>query len=526
MKSHCIMVAQFVVFVSLLLVALVNVNARVRPVVAVSSPDETAIVVSPHSENQLRENLQTAATSPVDQFTGDHFMDLKKAFEASCSTNNGISKLRQSPHFRRDFISSKLPPGVTPFVWRAGPVCVNDAGQVVSWTSQTPKPFNSLRMDSSLQFSESAKWLTYNADAEARFADLYQRDLLKMHPAVGLIMFGRWASINVFHFTADVLTSAAAFLSAFPEVRNAPHAGALIHETHFVQGFESNKSLCRSCIEGMHATNYDAGLSIPGQRQNVSEPIFLSRGGDGFLDGAGAHCFCSAVLTTPMSQRLRRTFNTSVALHEGIWLIRRRLADHFGIAPFGTVVPLVALLSSPVWKRSAADCSGPRLLMILRVKNRHFAMVSNISHLANSLGYCVTTVAFETLSSADQFGAARYADVMLGMHGAAMTYLYMMDPMNHCRSVIELLPWAAWSKVRHNCEFGDLCNITVDQIEANGVHFGPSVRQRKVQKRLLRQAHKNIHELPGFNDQTAFHPLSKIRDALLAAKRRWMSCHV
>jgi hypothetical protein len=181
-------------------------------------------------------------------------------------------------------------------------------------------------------------------------------------------------------------------------------------------------------------------------------------------------------------------------------------------------------LMSDVWGGTVAACAGPRLLLILRRNSRLIANVENITDVASKLGYCVKAISFESLSSRDQFVAARYADVMLGMHGAALTYLYMMDPTGSCRTVVELLPWVDGRKVQHNAEFGKLCNITVEQVDANGVAFGPSVTNKKQQKRFLRQAHKNIHQLSGFNDQTAFHSLSRIRDALVNAKHRLGAC--
>lgn len=477
-----------------------------------------------HEWDTITPNTSSASVQADDAGARQHTESTRKppssfsaamsAFQGSCRNLPIMSMKRwQSEH---SFVNvSEKDPFTLPFSWKPKPICIDHKGRFLHLDSLRAAPFNQNILGPT--FANSATWTPMSRHSE-ELGMLLEQGLVRMHTAVGLMIFGRWASVNVFHFTADVLLSAAAFLVSNPSVLSAPHAPVFIHESLILNGFHLDQGFCHPCIQGAAALDSNTRLNYT---------LIVSTRNGSFRDASGAHCFCAAALIAPTSQAIRRTHAKSSKMHLGIWLLRRQLAVRYDLTPYGTRATAEIVAGWRLWNDRAPPTAvaKPRLLMLLRLKSRFFAHVSNISEMAREVGFRVHMVAFENLNVERQFAAARYADVILGMHGAALTYLYMMDPSTpFCRTVIELLPWVAQTKVAHNLELGKLCNITVRQIEAVDVVFGRSVRKKKQTRQRLRSGDRNVYMMPGFSDQTAIHSLDAVRQELLWAHKRYASC--
>jgi hypothetical protein len=176
------------------------------------------------------------------------------------------------------------------------------------------------------------------------------------------------------------------------------------------------------------------------------------------------HCYCDAVLHDMIDSE----FMSSVPQTQKIALgdpLRRRstrfvkvsLNERYGFLPYGTYpIPPHEYQNYHLWAtreggegRRGGDVDNntataatvtPRLLLLLRNRTRELGDADAVVAMARAAGFHVHVMVPERESIAQQARAARYADLMMGVHGQALTWSIMMDgtAAMHCREVLEL----------------------------------------------------------------------------------------
>jgi hypothetical protein len=174
------------------------------------------------------------------------------------------------------------------------------------------------------------------------------------------------------------------------------------------------------------------------------------------------HCYCDAVLHDMIDSE----FMSSVPQTQKIVLgdpLRRRstrfvkvsLNERYGFLPYGTYpIPPHEYQNYHLWvNREGEEGHGggddnstapatvtPRLLLLLRNRTRELGDADAVVAMARAAGFHVHVMVPERESIAQQARAARYADLMMGVHGQALTWSMMMDgtAATHCREVLEL----------------------------------------------------------------------------------------
>ncbi|CUG86711.1 membrane-associated protein, putative [Bodo saltans] len=166
---------------------------------------------------------------------------------------------------------------------------------------------------------------------------------------------------------------------------------------------------------------------------------------DGREDESVTHCYCDGILhnmadalTMKPSQRIAE--GDSLRRASALYL-KRRMNHQLGFLPYGSYpVPESEYQPYGLWNDTSKGPKVPRLLFFLRRKTRTLEGSAEILQMAISAGFNVLVMFTEDHSYAVQARAARYADVILAVHGQAMVWLMMLDGVkaSHCRFVIEL----------------------------------------------------------------------------------------
>lgn len=179
---------------------------------------------------------------------------------------------------------------------------------------------------------------------------------------------------------------------------------------------------------------------------------------DGLEQDTQMHCFCTGVL----HDMVNAEFVTSVPQSRRIALgdpmrrqssefVKAALNQRYGFVPYGTKpkdIPASELCSFGLWSSAcggtgAALRNQPRLLLLLRSATRVLGDATNITQMATSIGFLVHVMFPEQETLTLQARAARYSDVMVAVHGQALTWSLLMDASSprahHCREVVELM---------------------------------------------------------------------------------------
>jgi hypothetical protein len=184
-----------------------------------------------------------------------------------------------------------------------------------------------------------------------------------------------------------------------------------------------------------------------GRRLEYFSPRVLHRV-DGLEDESTTHCYCAAVLhdmidaeymtSVPPAQRIARG---DPLRRRSTRFVKESLNHRFGFAPYGTYpIPTAEYAAHGLWRNLSCAPTTPRMLLLLRNRTRELGDPEVVVGFAQRAGFNVHVMIPEREPIVLQARAARYADVMVAVHGQALTWSMMMDGTRatHCREVIEL----------------------------------------------------------------------------------------
>jgi hypothetical protein len=247
-------------------------------------------------------------------------------------------------------------------------------------------------------------------------------------------------------------------------------------------------------------------------------------------DDNALHCFCGAmyvgghVLPRGEPSVNFESHSRSAALRH----YRARMVMKYNELPYGIVPRVEHYTRLGFWANGTG--SMPRLLLVNR-NRRRIGNIDRIEAIATEIGFNVATVYFENMAPDVQFHLSRYADVLVAIHGMALTFVANMDgdlgyrKPSSCKTLVELMHWVNPTKFWYYQEMAPLSNVQLRRILPVDVSFGPSVVSKSKEKRNLL---KNTFwwGLKGFDDQVAFHDVTAVERVLRDAMRRWKECPV
>ncbi|KAH9597213.1 Glycosyltransferase 61 [Trypanosoma melophagium] len=187
---------------------------------------------------------------------------------------------------------------------------------------------------------------------------------------------------------------------------------------------------------------------------------------------------------------------------------------------------------------AAVPAYRPRLLLVNR-KRRRVHNPGELVAVAERLGFNVQVADMEEMSLEEQFHVARYADVMMGMHGMGLTHVLWMDGRHRsdCRALIELMPFGCPQKLIHfYSAFSAAVNIHYEHVEAIDMYMADAneginatqlekMREREVAKRRLKLCNFEwFHRR--FSEQVALYNVSEVEERLVAALARLKTCGI
>ncbi|CUG90834.1 Hypothetical protein, putative [Bodo saltans] len=276
---------------------------------------------------------------------------------------------------------------------------------------------------------------------------------------------------------------------------------------------------------------------------------------------ASVHCYCRAMLQMPTFLITYPKLATTMIVDGDFE--RRRWTEHmksainrkFGFLPYGTypipdsavkslwtakdLPPLPTMPAAtnntsdqlPLTMKPSTTTIRPRLVVYLRTTTRLIWRVDEMIAMAKAVGFDVLVLFPERYNLTVQATSARYADVVMAIHGAALTWIALLDTrgrFSHCREVIELCHYGRPFKRVHNVyEVLAADNqLWYTRLAPTGVLFDANVIPGKYQRQEKKLLNKKSfpHELLGFRYQTAVYDMPTIARALQSSFDRVSSC--
>jgi hypothetical protein len=162
-------------------------------------------------------------------------------------------------------------------------------------------------------------------------------------------------------------------------------------------------------------------------------------------------CYCKAVFQDTVPAEMVSSLKPTQRIVEGDPM--RRYAtqmakisynSRMAFLPYGTFpIPATELGPYGLWDHATLSQDGgyrPRMLLLIRNKTRQLGDAKEVERVARRIGFHVHVMAPESVPIALQARAARYTDVLVGVHGQALTWMFLVDGTiaKHCRAVVEL----------------------------------------------------------------------------------------
>lgn len=355
----------------------------------------------------------------------------------------------------------------------------------------------------------------------SEFVDSFSRTLeskrFYFHQSLAILSVGAWGTVSIYHFLMDLLMGMTSLIMSNPELETFPRDVVQMHENHIMKIEKWNLPPCFECL-----------AVAPIVTDNIHQPnITISFTGP--VDSS-MRCFCGMVLVhhqtlTNRAQCCSRPMTTQTHVGDVMVWIKQRLIEKWRFRPFGELVEYGDYAKYGYWL-NATNPRKPRLLFLLRTKSRYIGRVAELMQAARDLGFAVHSMAFETETMERQMAAGRYADVVLGTHGAALTSLVMMDTSGSrmlCRSLIEMFHWAPLGRIVHYQKMAYMVNVSALGVIPVDVAFGKSVANPRKERKLLK-SFSYTWSGTGFHDQTAYYNTNTFRERLGEAIRNLRNC--
>jgi hypothetical protein len=291
---------------------------------------------------------------------------------------------------------------------------------------------------------------------------------VRWHPSIAVLM-SHWFNYHLYHFLVDGALGAMGLFAYNPDIYKAPREA--VYASNFI--FNGND-------KGPFRLPWNATLQVlPVLSTNHSQPVTVLLP-DGPQDNA-IHCYCQLILIHSIDYKRRWNFlvynpEATYASTVATARMRQELQEMFSLPAYDAALTLWQVRSSGLWK-GATSIDQPRLLYVMRAWRQNHRGSLYIE-AATRMGYVVESIHMENFSVAQQVRAMRFADVVMGVHGAGLTFLLAMNtvgPNSHCRTVIELMPWAAPHKIPFYSQLCLMANVSSIRVDPKAIHFPPNV---------------------------------------------------
>jgi hypothetical protein len=170
----------------------------------------------------------------------------------------------------------------------------------------------------------------------------------------------------------------------------------------------------------------------------------------------------------------------------------------------------------------------PRLLFLLRNKTRIIGNAVELARVATEVGFDVEVMTPEREPVERQARAARYADVMMGIHGQALTWMILMDAVNatHCKQVVELRHYGRKLRRVHNVYEVLAADNYVMYRSASAIDatFDPRYVSSQLGEKHIMMRKPFPHRYRGFSWQTAYYSEQEVRHVLTKALQHEAVC--
>ncbi|CUG90833.1 Hypothetical protein, putative [Bodo saltans] len=250
------------------------------------------------------------------------------------------------------------------------------------------------------------------------------------------------------------------------------------------------------------------------------------------------HCYCRGLLMPGVALV---SMGPSTRLIEGDTLrragtkhIKEKLNAQFGFAAYGTMDPPSSqwrdygLWNTTTTTATSSEHAAPRLLFLLRNKTRIIGNPDEIARIASAVGFDVEVMTPEHETVERQARAARYAHVVMAIHGQALTWMMMMDSVvaTHCRQVVELRHYGRKLRRVHNVyELVAADNYVMYRtVGAVDAVFDPKYVSSQTAEKALLMRKPFPHRYRGFSWQTAFYSAHEVRHVLRKAFDHARTC--
>ncbi|CUG79205.1 membrane-associated protein, putative, partial [Bodo saltans] len=279
-----------------------------------------------------------------------------------------------------------------------------------------------------------------------------RRRALRFHGSHQAVMLmGTWNSVNWYHLLMDYLLGLAHWdlthlkpttmddqqQQAQSSINGADRrvvvpARTIVHIVNSSWNRQWGKYDQRACMDYSSAFGSDP-VNTPSVVIRTTQPNAHPQGEEGKRshsdsDDDALHCFCGAmfvgghVLPRGEPSVNFESSSRSAALRH----YRNRMVMKYNELPFGEVPRVEHYTRLGFWAANNNTTSMPRLLLVNR-NRRRIGNFDKIEAMAKEIGFNVATVYFENMAPHAQFHLSRYADVLVGIHGMALTFVANMD---------------------------------------------------------------------------------------------------
>ena len=326
---------------------------------------------------------------------------------------------------------------------------------------------------------------------------------LVMHESMAMVMASR-DNYHLFHFLCDGV------IGAMSTILNTDNLKATPRSAVFIEDFLVSK------LPVSWPTSWNIvkeWTSVLGS--NISDaPLIYTRD----ITNNVTHCFCGSLIAHASKYRRRVQYMKQTARagdpgFEALHAVRVLLMERYQLPRYGSPSDLGIAQRAGLWKTAV---EGRPLLLLHTRSNREINDIRSVVLAAEVVGFSVEVMDSANVSPRLHVIAARFADVFLAVHGAELSYVFLMesDGVNICRSVIELNAWVRHGDVPFFQIEANMASLSYTLVQPYGVVF----RDRSLRK-PSKLSFDNLRR-----SQLLSYDINKIKAALSAAHKRWSVC--